>query len=63
MLGKFLQGQIDVKAECGDIVDDVDRRFNEITLIGRRYEPNNNLKREPCVAHTFYVKESVVGIR
>lgn len=60
---KLLQDQVDVEAERGDVVDDVDGRLDELAFVGRRDEPHQDLEREPSVAHALDVKERLVRVR
>lgn len=60
---ELLQYQVDVERQRGDVVDDVHRRLDELTLVRRGDEPHQDLEREPCVAHALDVEERLVRIR
>lgn len=59
---KFLKHQVDVKTECRHVVYNVNGRLDEFPLVGRRNEPDEELEREPGVADTLDVEESLVGV-
>lgn len=40
---ELLQDEINVEAERGNVVYDVDTGFDEMTLVGRGYEPDEDL--------------------
>lgn len=59
---RFHTYQIDVEASRGDVVDDVHRGVDELALVGRRDEPDEDLEGEPGVADALDVEEGDVGV-
>ena len=52
--------EVEIEGERGDEVDDVDRCAEERQLVGADDEANQQLEREPAVAHRLHVEEGVV---
>lgn len=63
VLGERLQRQVDVEAEGGDVVDDVDGGADELVFAGRGDEAHQDLEREPGVADALDVEEGRVRVR
>ena len=59
---ELLKHQVDVETECRHVIYNVNGCFDEFPLVGRRNEPDEELKREPGVADALDVEESLVGV-
>lgn len=63
MRGELLQTEVDVEAQCGYVVDDVDRWFDELAFPRAGYEADEYLEGEPGVADALDVEKRDVGVR
>lgn len=57
-----LQGQIYIKTESRDIIYNISRGFDKVTLVGSGHEPNEYFEREPSVADALDVEEGDVRV-
>jgi len=55
--------EIEVEGDGGDEVDEVDRFPHERQLVGADDEPNDQLEREPAVAHALDEEERLMRLR
>lgn len=60
---ELLEGQVNVEAKCGDVVDDIDRRFDKFTFVGTGDESHEDLKGEPRVTDALDVEEGDMCVR
>lgn len=63
MGSEFLENEIDVEGQRGDIVDDVDGGPDELPLVGGADEAHQDLKGEPGIANALYVEKGFMCIR
>ena len=62
VFGEFGQDEIYIKAEGGDVVYDVDGRFDEVALVRARDEADEEFECEPSVAEALDVEEGDMSI-
>ena len=57
------QQEVEIERHGGDHVDHVDRRADEVELAVRHHQSDDDLEREPRVAHRLDVEEGAVRLR